>query len=113
MNIVAGNRGLNIHDMALEQPTGQYDDQKKGPKIEVNMGFASSSSSGAVAEGAAETFGNQSEQAHGSASASTWHPHQSHHHQQAYTNAQYPSGYFSQVHVLFHKVYLLLRPRHS
>lgn len=94
INIVGNNRGLNIHDMALDQPNSQYEDQKKA-KLEVNMGFTSSSSNGAVAEGAAETFTNQSEQAHASASASNWH--QAHHHAQAYTNAQYPTGYFSQV----------------
>ena len=95
--LVSGNRGLSIHDMALEQPgAGQYDDQKKS-KLEVkSMGFgASSSSSGAAAEGTAETFTNQSEQAHGNTSASNWH--QAHHHAQAYTSSQYPSGFFNQV----------------
>jgi hypothetical protein len=58
MNIVSANRGLNIHDMAMEQSNGQttYDDSQKKAKLEVNMGFASSNSSGAAAEGAGETF---------------------------------------------------------
>lgn len=95
--LVGQNRGLSIHDMALEQPgVGQYDDQKKA-KLEVkNTVFgASSSSSGAAAEGTAETFTNQSEQAHGNTSASTWH--QAHHHSQAYTSSQYPTAFFNQV----------------
>ena len=109
MNIVSANRGLNIHDMAMEQSNGQttYDDSQKKAKLEVNMGFASSNSSGAAAEGAGETFTSQAEtQAHGSGSATNWQQQQSHqpHHphapqqQQAYASPpQYPSGYFSQV----------------
>ncbi|KAG0612552.1 hypothetical protein M758_6G036700 [Ceratodon purpureus] len=42
----------------------------------------------------AETFTNQSEQAHGSTSASNWH--QAHHHAQAYANSQYSNGFFNQ-----------------
>jgi hypothetical protein len=98
--LVGANRGLSIHDMALEQPgSGQYDEQKKA-KVEVkSMGFgASSSSSGAAAEGTAETFTvNQSEQAHNNNSASNWH--QAHHHAQAYTSSQYPTGFFNQVQI--------------
>ena len=97
MSLVGTSRGLNIHDMALERSSVQYEDQKKA-KGEANTGFASSSSSGAAAEGTAETFTGQSEPAHGGASASNWQiSHQAHHHAQAYSTAQYPSGYFSQV----------------
>ena len=116
MSIVSANRGLNIHDMAMEQSNGQttYDDSQKKAKLEVNMGFASSNSSGAAAEGAGETFTSQAEtQAHGSGSAANWQQQQSHppHHahpqqqqQQAYASPpQYPSGYFSQV----GKIYLV------
>lgn len=96
--------------MAMEQSNGQttYDDSQKKAKLEVNMGFASSNSSGAAAEGAGETFTSQAEtQAHGSGSATNWQQQQSHqpHHphapqqqQQAYASPpHYPSGYFSQV----------------
>lgn len=93
-HLVGSNRGLSIHDMALEQPGGQFEDSQKKAKLEATMGFASSSSSGAAAEGTAETFTNQSEQAHGSTGASNWH--QAHHHAQAYTNSQYPNGFFNQ-----------------
>jgi len=93
----AANRGLNIHDMALERSSDQYDVDQKKSKAEVNTGgFASSSSSAgaANAEGTAETFTGQSEPA----SASNWQiSHHAHHHAQAYSTAQYPSGYFSQV----------------
>lgn len=86
--------------MTLEQPGGQYnDDTQKKAKLEVNMGFASSSSNGVAAEEeTAETFANQSEQAHGSTSASDWHQaahHQAAHH--AYASSQYPNGFFHQV----------------
>jgi len=94
-------RGLSIHDMTLEQPGGQYDDSQKKAKLEVNMGFASSSSNGpataaavAAEEETAETFTTQSEQAHGSTSASHWHHS---HHAQAYASSQYPNGFFHQV----------------
>ncbi|KAG0612549.1 hypothetical protein M758_6G036500 [Ceratodon purpureus] len=93
--LVGVNRGLSIHEMGLEQPGGQYDESQKKAKLEVNMGFASSSSSGAAAEETAETFTNQSEQAHGSTSASNWH--QAHHHAQAYANSQYSNGFFNQM----------------
>lgn len=93
--LVGANRGSSIHDMALEQPGGQYDESQKKAKLEVNMGFASSSSSGAAAEETAETFTNQSEQALGSTSASNWH--QARHHAQAYANSQYSNGFFNQV----------------
>lgn len=100
--------------MTLEQPGAQYDDsQQKKAKLEVNMGFASSSSNEAVAaaavaaaaaaaeEDTGETFANQSEQAHGSTSASNWHHQQPAHHQahhaQAYAASQYPNGFFHQV----------------
>lgn len=99
-------RGLSIHDMTLEQPGGQYEDSQKKAKLEVNMGFASSSSNGAAAtatadEETAETFTTQSEAAHGSSSASNWHQaahphHQAHHQAQAYANIQYPNGFFHQ-----------------
>nr|ADB81905.1 MIKC* MADS-box transcription factor [Funaria hygrometrica] len=90
MNILGGNRGLSIHDMAMDQSSAQYDDQKKA-KLEVSMGFTSTPGR-AVAEAAADTFTNQSE--HGSATNSNWH--QAHHHAQSYTNSQYPTGYFTQ-----------------
>jgi len=113
--VSASNRvGLSIHDMALEPPGGsQYEvEPKKATKLEIkqNMGFAgasSSSSSAAAAaaaaanEGTAETaFANPSEQhgGHGhsgNAAASNWH--QAHHHAQAYTSSQYPTGFFGQV----------------
>lgn len=91
INILGGNRGLSIHDMAMDQSSAQYDDHKKA-KLEASMGFASSPGR-AAAEAAADTFTNQSE--HGSATNSNWH--QAHHHAQAYTNSQYPTGYFTQV----------------
>ncbi|XP_024381935.1 uncharacterized protein [Physcomitrium patens] len=90
INILGGNRGLSIHDMAMDQSSAQYDDHKKA-KLEASMGFASSPGR-AAAEAAADTFTNQSE--HGSATNSNWH--QAHHHAQAYTNSQYPTGYFTQ-----------------
>lgn len=101
-HLVGSNRGLSIHDMALEQPGGQFEDSQKKAKLEATMGFASSSSSGAAAEGTAETFTNQSEQAHGSTGASNWH--QAHHHAQAYTNSQYPNGFFNQVWWVFRSI---------
>lgn len=76
--------------MAMDQSSAQYDDHKKA-KLEASMGFASSPGR-AAAEAAADTFTNQSE--HGSATNSNWH--QAHHHAQAYTNSQYPTGYFTQ-----------------
>lgn len=103
--------GLSIHDM-----DSQYEEvevPKKATKLEIKqnqMGFggASSSTSGANAaatnEGTAETaFASPSEQQqqqqqHGHSSnpaASSWH--QAHHHAQAYTSAQYPTGFFGQV----------------
>lgn len=86
-----------MHDMALERSSAQYEDHKTA-KGEANAGFASSTSSGAAAEGTAETFTGQSEPAHGNASASSWHvSHQAHHHAQAYSTAQYPTGFFGQV----------------
>lgn len=81
-----------MHDMAMDQTSAQYDDQKKA-KLEVDMGFASSTSNEAVTEAAADSFTNQSE--HVSATASNWH--QAHHHTQAYTSPQYPTSYFTQV----------------
>lgn len=93
---ILGSRGLNIHDMTMDQPSAQYDDQKKA-KLEVNMGFASSPTNGTAAEAATESFTNQSDHANGT--ASNWH--QAHHHAQAYTNAQYPTSYFSQVDILY------------
>lgn len=95
----ASNRGLNIHNLALQERSGneQYDDDQK--KSKADTGFASSSSSGAAAaaaaaEGTAETFTGQSEPA----SPSNWHvSHQAHHHAQAYSTAQYPTGFFGQV----------------
>nr|ADB81907.1 MIKC* MADS-box transcription factor [Funaria hygrometrica] len=92
INILGNNRGLNIHEMAMDQTFAQYDDQKKA-KLEVDMGFASSTSNGTVTEAAADSFTNQSE--HVSATASNWH--QAHHHAQAYTSPQYPTTYFSQT----------------
>lgn len=93
LNLVGANRGLNIHDMALERSgSGQYDEQKKS-KGGANAGFASSSSSGAAAEGSAETFTGQSEP-----NASNWQlSHQAHHHMHAYSSAQYPTGFSNQV----------------
>ncbi|XP_024399783.1 uncharacterized protein [Physcomitrium patens] len=99
--LVGANRGISMHDMALEQRGGQHEEQKKA-KLEItkNMGFASSSSSGgAAAEGSAETnlnqtFNNQTEQVHGNANASNWH--QANHQAQAYINSQYPNGFFNQ-----------------
>ncbi|XP_024395159.1 uncharacterized protein [Physcomitrium patens] len=92
LNLVGANRGLNIHDMALERSgSGQYDEQKKS-KGGANAGFASSSSSGAAAEGSAETFTGQSEP-----NASNWQlSHQAHHHMHAYSSAQYPTGFSNQ-----------------
>lgn len=104
INILGSSRGLNIHDMTMDQPSAQYDDQKKA-KLEVSMGFAQSTSNGAAAEAATESFNNQSE--HGSATASNWH--QAHHHAQAYTNAQYPSQYFTQVQMYCHALSICLR----
>lgn len=92
INILGSSRGLNIHDMAMDQPSAQYDDQKKA-KLEVNIPYGQSTSNGTAAEAATESYTNQSE--HGSATASNWH--QAHHHAQAYTSAQYPSQYFTQV----------------
>lgn len=99
MSLVGVNRGLSIHDMALERSRGQYEDRKKS-KGESNTGFgASSSSSGAAADqGTGETFTGQSEPAHGSApSASNWQLSHQAHHAQAYSAAHYPTGYFNQV----------------
>ncbi|XP_073388586.1 uncharacterized protein [Physcomitrium patens] len=92
IHILGNNRGLNMHDMAMDQTSAQYDDQKKA-KLEVDMGFASSTSNEAVTEAAADSFTNQSE--HVSATASNWH--QAHHHTQAYTSPQYPTSYFTQT----------------
>jgi len=81
---ILGSRGLNIHDMTMDQPSANFDDQKKA-KLEVNMGFASPASNGAAAEAGTESFTNQYD--HANATASNWH--QAHHHAQAYLNAQY------------------------
>nr|ADB81910.1 MIKC* MADS-box transcription factor [Funaria hygrometrica] len=88
------NRALSIHNLELEQPDAQYDDSQKRTKLETNMGLASSSSSEVAAEATAETFTNQSEQAHGNTGGSNWH--QAHHHAQAYSSPQYSNGFFNQ-----------------
>jgi hypothetical protein len=92
INILGTSRGLNIHDITMDQSSAQYDDQKKA-KLEVNIPYGQSTSNGTTTEAATESYTHQSE--NGSATASNWH--QAHHHAQAYTSAQYPSQYFTQV----------------
>ncbi|XP_024403429.1 uncharacterized protein [Physcomitrium patens] len=92
--LMASNRGLTMHNLELEQPAAQYDDSGKKTKLDTNMGLASSSSSDVAAEATAETFTNQSVQAHGNTGGSNWH--QAHHHAQAYTSPQYSNGFFNQ-----------------
>jgi hypothetical protein len=100
MGMVGTSRGLAMHEMSLEQPHAQYSDEQKKAKVEVSMGFVTSSSAAAAAadtDGASEAAAftrDQSEQAHGSASGSDWPPHPANHHPNAYTNGNL---FFSQV----------------
>ena len=102
MGMVGTSRGLTMHEMSLEQPHVQYNDEQKKAKVEVSMGFVTSSSAAASADadGASEAAAfsrDQSEQNHGNSSGSDWPPHPANHHQNAYTNGNMFFGQVRQV----------------